>query len=42
MDLSQLPARERILAQKDPDQQERWLEKAVVASSINDVLDDPS
>lgn len=35
-------ARERILAQKDPDQQGRWLERAVVASSIAEVLDDPS
>ena len=35
-------ARERILAQKDPERLERWLEKAVVAASVGDVIDDPS
>jgi hypothetical protein len=35
-------ARERILAQKDPSLLERWLEKAVVAESIGEVIDDPS
>ena len=35
-------ARQRIQSQKDPDQLKRWLEKAVVATSIGDVLDDPS
>jgi hypothetical protein len=35
-------ARQRIQAQKDPEQLERWLEKAAVASSIGDVIDDPS
>jgi hypothetical protein len=35
-------ARERILAEKDPDRLERWVERAVVASSLADVLDDPS
>jgi hypothetical protein len=36
-------ARERIVAQKDPDRLERWLEKAAVASSVSDVIDaDPS
>jgi hypothetical protein len=35
-------ARERILAQKDPEQLERWLERAIVATSIADVLDEPS
>ena len=35
-------ARERILAQKDPEQLDRWLEKAALASSIAEVLDDPS
>jgi len=30
--------RERILAQKDPEQLERWLEKAVVATSLAEVL----
>jgi hypothetical protein len=34
--------RERILAQKDPERLERWLEKAVVASSVAAVLDDPN
>ena len=33
-------AREHILAQKDQGQLERWLEKAVVASSIAEILDD--
>jgi hypothetical protein len=35
-------ARERILAQKDPERLERWLERALVAPSIAEVLDDPS
>ncbi|APR75030.1 Hypothetical protein A7982_00376 [Minicystis rosea] len=35
-------ARERILAQKDPSLLERWHEKAIVASSITEVLDEPS
>ena len=35
-------AREKILAQKDPERLERWLEKAAVAPSIAEVLDDPS
>ena len=34
--------RERILAQKDPERLERWLEKAAVAPSVAAVLDDPS
>lgn len=34
--------RERILAQTDPEQLERWLEKAVVAASVSEVLDEPS
>jgi hypothetical protein len=34
--------RERILAQKDPDRLERWLEKAAVATSAAAVLDEPS
>jgi len=33
---------ERILAQKDPERLERWLEKAVVASSVAAVLDEPN
>jgi hypothetical protein len=35
-------ARERILAEKDPDRLERWLEKAAVAASVADVLGEPS
>jgi hypothetical protein len=35
-------ARERILAQKDPERLERWLEKAVVASSVAAILDEPT
>jgi hypothetical protein len=35
-------ARERILTQKDASLLERWLEKAIVATSIAEVLGDPS
>jgi hypothetical protein len=35
-------ARDRILAQKDLEQLYRWFEKAAVASSIGEVLDEPS
>ena len=35
-------ARERILAQKDTERLERWLEKAAVAASVAAVLDDPN
>lgn len=35
-------ARERILAQKDPARLERWLERAIVATSVADVLAEPS
>jgi hypothetical protein len=35
-------ARERILAQKDLQRLERWLEKAIVAASIGEVIDGPS
>ena len=35
-------ARERILAEKDEDRLERWLERAVVATSVAAVLDEPS
>jgi hypothetical protein len=35
-------ARERILAEKDPDRLERWLERACVSASITEVLDEPS
>jgi len=34
--------RERILAEKDLEQLGRWLEKAVVASSLREVLEGPS
>jgi hypothetical protein len=35
-------ARERILAQKDTERLERWLEKAVTAASVAEVIDEPS
>lgn len=35
-------ARKRILAQKDPERLKRWLEKAVVAASVAEVLAEPS
>ena len=35
-------ARERILAQKDPELLESWLEKAVVASSVSAILAEPN
>jgi hypothetical protein len=35
-------ARERILAQKDPVQLERWLERAILAASVAEVIDEPS
>jgi hypothetical protein len=35
-------ARERILSQKDLPRLDRWLERAITATSIADVLDDPS
>lgn len=35
-------AREQILAQKDPERLERWHEKAIVAASLAEVLDEPS
>jgi hypothetical protein len=35
-------ARERILTQKDPERLQRWLEKAIVASSVTEVIDEPS
>jgi hypothetical protein len=35
-------ARERILAQKDPSLLESWLAKAIVATSVGDVIDDPN
>lgn len=35
-------ARERILAEKDPTRLERWVERAIVAASVAEVLDEPS
>ena len=35
-------ARERILAENDPERLERWFERAIVAASIGEVLDQPS
>ena len=35
-------ARERILAEKEPARIERWIEKAVTAASLAEVLDEPS
>jgi hypothetical protein len=35
-------ARERILAQKDPELLESWLEKAAVVSSVNAILAEPN
>jgi hypothetical protein len=35
-------ARERLLDEKDPERLERWLEKAVVATSLAEVLGEPS
>jgi hypothetical protein len=35
-------ARQRILAQKDPKRLERWLERASVAASVAEVIDEPS
>jgi hypothetical protein len=35
-------ARERILAEKDPARLERWLESAIVAASVAEVIDTPS
>ncbi|MDI1482106.1 hypothetical protein [Polyangium sp. y55x31] len=34
--------RETILAQRDPEHLERWLEKAAVARSLAEVIDEPS
>jgi hypothetical protein len=35
-------ARERILAEKDPARLERWIERAALAASITEVLEEPS
>lgn len=34
--------RERILAEKEPERLERWLEKAAVAASVTAVIDEPN
>jgi hypothetical protein len=34
--------RERILAEKDPERLERWHERSILASSVAEVIDDPS
>jgi len=34
--------RERILAEKDPERLERWVERAIVAHSLAEVVDDQS
>jgi hypothetical protein len=33
---------ERVLTERDPDLLERWLEKAAVAASVGEVIDEPS
>jgi hypothetical protein len=35
-------ARERILAEQDLERLERWVERAIVAHSLAEVIDDPS
>jgi hypothetical protein len=35
-------ARERILSQRDPERFERWLERAAVAASVDEVVSEPS
>ena len=35
-------ARERIMAEKDPERLERWVERALVATSVAEVIDEPS
>ena len=34
--------RDRILAEKEPERLERWLDKAAVAASLGAVLDEPN
>ncbi len=33
--------RQRILAEKDPARLERWLERAIVAASVAEVIEEP-
>ena len=35
-------ARERIVAEKDPARLERWIERAILAASVDEVLNEPS
>jgi hypothetical protein len=35
-------ARERTLAERDPERLERWVERAMVAASVAEGIDDPS
>ncbi len=35
-------ARERILAERDPERLERWHERAILAASVSEVIDEPS
>jgi hypothetical protein len=35
-------ARERILAERDPERLERWVERSIVATSVAEVIDEPS
>lgn len=35
-------SRERILAEGDPERLKRWLDKAVIATSLAEVLEEPS
>jgi len=34
-------ARDRVLTEKDPERLRRWLEKATVAASFDEVMDEP-
>jgi hypothetical protein len=34
--------REKILSEKDPERLERWHERAILAVSVTEVLDEPS
>ncbi len=40
--LLRFDARERILAQKEPERLEHWLEKAAVSASVAAVIDEPN
>jgi hypothetical protein len=34
--------RERILAEKELERLERWLERAIIAASVSEVIDEPT